>query len=46
MKKSFSIMLKTIGVLVLTMAGLFSLAALSELGERLNHGSGFNVCRC
>lgn len=40
MKKSFSVILKTIAVLFLTIAGLFAWAALNSLVERLNHGSG------
>lgn len=40
MKKSLSVILKTIGVLLLTMAGLLGWAAVKALIERLGHGAG------
>lgn len=40
MKKSFSAILKTLGVLLLTMAALFGWVAINSLIERIGHGTG------
>jgi hypothetical protein len=40
MKKTFSVILKTLGVILITLAVVFGWASFSSFMERINHGSG------
>ena len=40
MKKTFSVILKTLGVILISIAVAFGWASLNSFMERINHGSG------
>ena len=40
MKKTFSVILKTLGVIFISIAVVFAWACFSSFMERINHGSG------
>jgi len=40
MKKTFSVILKTLGVILISIAVIFGWAAFNSFMERINHGSG------
>jgi cell division protein FtsX len=40
MNKTFSVLLKTLGVILITLAVVFGWASFNSFMERINHGSG------